>query len=414
LAATELTLQRRYTRSDPRGILPRRPAADLEHSRLAAFWRPVIDMTDSDLAPMRLRMIAPVSSWLADPAAGHRSWFAMIAVAGLRHQVVRHAGLDRYDCREPSGLAAELRTPAWNVLLDALDRFPQLGFGTRALAVFQLAQLSYCEHVFKLVGVVMPNGDPEHDRFAYEVARAHARYPGHTDIALTVYEDLATRTADPLLALAACAQGIGNAIRGKNDVASAHRFESRGREIIAVHITDEWHECLVTSRFHRAVALLRMVERDLDGTQQELAVATAAGDRLFDESPVGVDELLARENRRILTESKIKSAARAPHGETATQVCAWSSELAGLDPHCPEARLIAGDGFAAAGEYAQAAEHYSRAGELGTTAGAMGWFRAGQCHDFLGEAGEAVNAMARCLELDASAIEPQKYLESVR
>jgi tetratricopeptide (TPR) repeat protein len=410
-AAASLQLQRRYTRSDPRGAFPRLAASpDIEHNRLAMFWRPLIDMTDSALAPMHLRMISPVSGWLSRPEPGRRSWFAMIAVAGLRHQVVRHAGLDRYDCREPTGLTEQLRTPQWNTLLDAIARFRDLDDGTRALLVFQLAQLSYCQYVFTLAGVVRPNGDPEHDRYAYEVARVHARYPGHTDRALEVYDALAEHDADPLLALASCAQGISNAIRGAQDTALGRSFETRGQRA-AARLADQWHSWLVISRFHRAVALLRMAERDADGMQHELHAATTANDRLSGSAPEDTDALVALENSRILAESKIKAAGRAPTGETARQVRAWSRELADLDPNCPEARIIAGDGYVTAGDYAQAAVHYVRAGELGTTAGAMGWYRAGQCFDALGDRGNAVNAMARCLELDASAIEPRKYLE---
>ncbi len=411
-ATASLQLQRRYTRSDPRGAFPRLPASpDIEHNRLAMFWRPLIDMTDSALAPMHVRMIAPVSGWLARPEPGRRSWFAMIAVAGLRHQVVRHAGLDRYDCREPTGLTEQLRTPRWNTLLDVIARFRDLDDGTRALLVFQLAQLSYCQYVFALTGVVRPDGDPEHDRYAYEVARVHARYPGHTDRALAVYDALAEHDADPLLALAACAQGISNAIRGAQDTSLGRSFETRGQRA-AARLGDQWHSWLVISRFHRAVALLRMAERDADGMQHELHAATIANDRLTASAPEDTDALVALENSRILTESKIKAAGRAPTGETARQVRAWSQELADLDPNCPEARIIAGDGYVTTGDYAHAAVQYIRAGELGTTAGAMGYYRAGQCFDALGDRSNAINAMARCLELDGSAIEPRTYLEA--
>jgi hypothetical protein len=72
--------------------------------------------------------------------------------------------------------------------------------------------------------------------------------------------------------------------------------------------------------------------------------------------------------------------------------------------------LLVGDAFAASGEYAEAAHWYGRAGELGTGSGAVGWFRAAQCYDFIGDRASAVNAMGRCLEFDATAIEAQKYL----
>src|SRR5581483_2433603 len=112
----------------PRGI----GSPDPDEKRLAIFWRPIVDMTDGDFAPMRLRMIRHVNAWLAEPVAGRWSWFAMIGVNGLRHQVLRHAGLERYDCADPTGLAEELRTPQWSTLTGAIAEYADLDPHTRA------------------------------------------------------------------------------------------------------------------------------------------------------------------------------------------------------------------------------------------------------------------------------------------
>jgi tetratricopeptide (TPR) repeat protein len=58
----------------------------------------------------------------------------------------------------------------------------------------------------------------------------------------------------------------------------------------------------------------------------------------------------------------------------------------------------------------EAARWYEAAGDLETVSGAQGWFRAGQCYDRLGDREQALAAMARCLELDRSAVEPRQYL----
>jgi hypothetical protein len=415
LPPAKLQLQRRYTRSDPKGLFPRLTGLpDLEHNRLAMFWRPIIDMVDSEVAPMRLRMIAPVSAWLADPVPGRWSWFAMIGVAGLRHQVLRHAGLNQYDCREPTELPAELRTPQWDRLTDAVGQFPQLDYTTRSLVVFQMAQLSYCEFVFKLAGAVTPNGDYAHDRYAYEVARVHARYPGHASRALPVFEALATTGKDSILALLSCAQGIGHAIRSNSGVELARRFDAYGLQIIDRGMPDEWHAWLVRSRFHRAVALLRLAEHDTDGMRRELGHAMQFSEQLFPGLTEGTDKTVALENKRILTESQIKAVSRARGPESVAEIRALCDELDRLDPYCIEARMVVADGYTAMGDYAEAALRYTRVGDLGTVSGAMGWFRAAQCYDFLGDRGGALNAMGRCLELDGSAVEAQKYVENVR
>jgi hypothetical protein len=386
--------------------------SDIEHNRLALFWRPIIDLADSDVVPMRLRFLAPINEWLTDPDPGRAFWFTVIGVAGLRGQVIGHSGLHSYDADEPEDLAEPLRTPRWNRLIDAIERFSELDHVTRSLVVFQLIQLSYCESAFRLAGFPMPDGDPVRDRYSYEVARAHAHF-GHRGHALTVFERLATGAQDRLLALASCAQGIGHAVRDGNHAGLATRFE-RHAVGAAAHVPDSWHGWLVRSRYHRAVAMLRFVEWDTPGMRQELDLARRFGDRLFTDQMVDADEWnwwVAQENQRVLSEARIRTVAKARGPESATEVRALCQELDRLDPYCVEAQLVAADGYLAIGDYHQAALHYTRAGELGTASGAVGWFRAAQVYAHLGQRGNALNAMARCLELDGCAIEAMEYVE---
>ena len=117
--------------------------------------------------------------------------------------------------------------------------------------------------------------------------------------------------------------------------------------------------------------------------------------------------MVVTENRLYLLELEIEIALRHARAD----LRALCQALVRLDPYCVEARLRAGDGFAAMGDYAEAARWYSLAGELGTGSGALAWFKAGQCYDVIGDRGSAANAMGRCLELDETAVEPRSYLE---
>jgi len=409
--ATIPQVQRRYTRSDPNGRFPRLTGQpDIDHNRVAVFWRPLIDLTDSPLAPTRLQMFRPVSDWLADPDSRRWSWFARIGVAGLRHQVLRHAGLDEYDCLDPRALPEALRTPEWSRLADAVDRFATLDFHTRTLVVFQLAQLSFCQFAVRLAGPVAPNGDPVHDRYLYEVARIQARCPGQAPAALALLTALVEKRADPVIALAACSQGISHAIRSGQPLDAARAYERAGSAM--TDLPDEWHMNLVRSRYHRALALLRLQERDLDSMRSEVDLAVHFSDVLFPGLPEGTDMMVAVENRRIIIESQIKAASRARGDESAAQVRALCAELDRIDPTCLQARMVIGDGLLAIGDLAEAAQWYERAGELATGAGAVGWYRAGQVWDHLGERAHAVNAMGRCVELDLAAVEPRAYLSA--
>ncbi|MEU5592452.1 hypothetical protein [Streptomyces sp. NPDC020298] len=398
-APPPLPVRPAYTRTDPRGVLPRRTGLPgLQANRLTPFWRPLIDLCPSPHSPLRLRAIPLVAARLAEPPGAHRpARFSRIGVPGQRHQVLRHAGLDAYDCRTPAGLAPHLRTPHWQNLVDMADAFPDLAAPTRALLLFHLAQLTYCHYAIGLAGAVRPTGDPGHDRYVYEVARIHARTPGHLDSALSLFGELSTVTPDPALALAACFQGIGHSLRG-GDGARAETYLTRGRALAAGFRQDTWDAHLGLSRFHRAAALLHPED------PHHLARAQAHHTALVPSGP-GQDEataLLVAENARYLLELRIRS--------TPTSAPALADELLVLDPNCVEALLTAGDAHARAGDPHRAAHLYTRAGQLGTGAGAMGWYRAAQCHLLLDGTADAAHAMGRCLELDATAREPRAYL----
>jgi hypothetical protein len=406
----QIDLRRKYSRNDPRGRFPRQSGApEIDYNRLALFWRPIIDMTDSRLASMRLAMIRPVSEWIADPTPGRLCWFSRIGVAGLRTQVLRHAGLDGYDCRRPEDLPSHLRTPAWQQLVDALGRLDDLDPHTRGLVAFHLAQLTFCHYAAARIGLVEPTGQPGQDHYAYQAARAYSRIPGNTGEAMPVFEALATNRHDPQLAVLAAAQAVGQGVRNLNDIACSQRFEQLGRRVPPS--PDDWHDHLARSRFHRAVALLRIVERRPDDMREELQEAWSHHEQMAALAPTDdIARLVVVENRRILIESEIKARYRVEEDEATAQVRAWAEELAQIDPYCPEARLVVGDGYAATGDYATAASWYARAGELGTGDGATGWYRAGQCYHHLGDEDSAINAMGHCLELDTTAVEPRQYL----
>ncbi|MER5885412.1 hypothetical protein ABT160_16410 [Streptomyces sp. NPDC001941] len=412
-------IRRRYTRTDPRGHFPHVTGLPgLAHSRLGVFWRPLIDMTHSDHAPLRLQGVRTLSQWLAAPAPRPTCWFAIIGVPGLRAQVVRHAGLDAYECTTPAGLAEELRTPQWTRLVELTGHFADLDDATRALVIFQLAQLSFCAHASDLAGELVPNGEEAHDRYVYEAARVTARVPGRAPRALDAFDALAATTPDPRLALAACSQGIGHSIRSGAGTERAVGFERHGERITGPGaaggraLGDDWHTHLVRSRYHRALALLRLAQRRPDAMRAEVDAALVHSDALYAAGPTGTDRLVADENRRIILESQIKAAARARGDESNDRLRELSEALYAMDPNCVEALLIVGDGHATAGDHATAAEWYTRAGRLATGAGAIGWYRAAQCHDRIGDVSGALHAMGRCLELDATAVEPRAYLEA--
>lgn len=402
-------MQRVYRRTNARDPIPAGVGLpDVALNRLGLFWRPLIDMRDSEFAPLRLRLVEPVAAMLTTEE-DRWSWCSQISVPGLRHQVVRHAGLTTYECPAPSRLPEELQTETWQRLVAAIDGFDSLDWRRRALVVFQLAQLSFHRLALGLADRVTPADNPDYERFRYDVGRVAASTPGCLDRALRVFGELAEGAADPLLRVAAAFQGIGHSLRA-NEL-GASRFERIGTGILATCPAEwrGWVGDLVRSRFHRALALLRKAGNELAQAKLEaekahdfhIALAARCADR--------TDLLVARENERYLLECTLSLTLDAPvvDKESVERLCA---RLYAIDPHCVQARTTIGDAWLALDRVREAARWYEYAGELGTGAGAVAWFRAGQCHRALGDPAAAANAMGRCLELDGNAIEPRDEL----
>ena len=406
------TLQRVYTRTDPRGHFPHPPGrGDIATNRLALFWRPIIDRTDSPLAPIRLRAIPVVASWLAgNDSERPRSWFSTIGVPGQRRQVLRHAGLRAYDCAAPGNLPEELRPQGWRRLVELIDHFRELDDPTRALVVFHLAQLSYCRLAVDLAATAPPAADADGAHYAYEVARIHARLPGHIPQALETFEELAHNRDDEASVLAACFQGIGHSLRqaapDSTVLPRAQAFHRRACPAAEAPAA-AFHDNLLRSRFFRAAALLHLRQGDRSAMLQD----TRAAYRHHHELGPGRDpaeQLVVRENHRYLTELELRAAQSAPVDPARLhRLC---ERLWTLDPNCVEVRLALGDSHVLLSDWRTAAHRYEQAGELGTGAGAVGWFRAAQCHQRVGDLAAARNAMAHCLELDTTAVEPRAHL----
>lgn len=367
-------------------------------------------MADSPLVALSLQSIRPVTILLNDSNPSRRSWFSRLGVSGLRRQVIRHAGLSHYDCDDPTGLSPELRTVEWQALVDRIEQFEKLDDATRALVVFNIAQLSFCSFAAQLAGTVQRNGDPMRDHYIYELGRVYARTTDHFDRALRTFTQLAEHWSDRLLALASCFQGIGHALRRRGAADVARDFERRGRLILAEAApVDEWESALVRSRFHRSVAMLRLFENRAADAHAEANTAIR-----YHEELTGTDRpngrLVIAENRQYILELQL-SIAQSTRAEETRQLC---RAILDSDPFSVDAALRAGDGLAAMADYFQAASCYERAGSLGTIGGALGWFRAAQCYEIIGDRQSAGRAMERCLELDHLAVEPRAYLDRLK
>lgn len=387
-----------YTRSSSR-LPPARPGVPLAQNQLAASWRPLVDLTDSSLAPVRLRLARHVSQWLSGREP-RWSWCSRLSVPGLRQQVLLHAGLTTHLATSPERVPTQLWTPAWAALVEAMQRFDQLDWRRRALVVFQLAQLSFHRVALALAERVESDGSIEADRFRYDVARVAASTPGQADFALRVFNEL-TKSADRRLRLGAAFQGIGHSLRDKRALGVARSFAEQGAA--ALDPDDQrWTSALLASRYYRAVALLHAADGSAGSAESAATQAMAWHSTVTAEARDEADRLVALENDRYLLELELRL--------QPTRTVALARRLADLDPQCVQARSAIGDALAGAGELADAAGWYERAGDLGSAVGAVAWYRAALCYEALGADGPRLQALYRCLDLDPFAVEPREAL----
>lgn len=389
-----------YTRSSPQ--LPPVCAGSPLADSLTATWRPLLDLTGSERAPVRLRLAPHVGAWLVGDAP-RWSWCSRVSVPGLRQQVVAHGGLVPYVAASPDQLPAASWTPAWAGLIDAMTHFAKIDWRRRTLTIFQLTQLSYHRAALALADTVAPDGNVEADRFRLDAARVAASTPGRTDAALRVFAELSS-SADRLVRLSAAFQGIGHSLRTAHELADAHEFATRGAADL--DLADErWQAALVASRYFRAVALLHLTAGE---PRRAAAAAEDAGAwhaRVAAGARDEADRLVALENERYLLEL----AARL-RPERAVEL---SEQVVALDPHCVQALVAAADAHARVGDLDSAVGRYESAGALGTAVGAIAWWRAALCHDARGVRVERERALRSCLALDPYAIEPRAALNSL-
>lgn len=343
---------------------------ELECNRLALVWRPIIDLSGGEFAPMRLRFVAPVADWIADPRPERRLWFSRIGVPGLRSQVVRHAGLRDWDCRTPEQLSRQLWTPRWERLVESVQRFGELDDTLRALVVFQLGQLSFAQHAADLAAGAMPDGNPNHDWYVLTAARVAARLPGRVGSSISVLEQIALGASDPVLSLTACFQALGYLRRaGAEPDERTKRLERRARDVT---IHDDDIRSLLWSRLHRAFALQHLADGDVRAGRAELAAAWACHEQLGVRTDGDIDRCVVAENESFLLECQLTGELADSDSRDERAVRAVCARLLAADPHNVDVHLAVGDAYVCVGALDDAVSRYLAAGQFATAGGALG------------------------------------------
>jgi tetratricopeptide (TPR) repeat protein len=408
---TAARLPRRYTRSNESVPLVRTDRAEsLAASPMVRHWRPLLDLSRADAVPLWVGNIPYLGERICAGPAGEPPGVlpSITPVAGLRNQVVLHAGLATWVCRSPAELPAGFQSPAWHRLTTMLADWEHGSGAADSVALTLLNLLSFPDVVVR----VASGRDRLSDDAAYELARAHLRLNGKSAKALAIFDRLAGDSPVPAIRWAALSQSISARVRYHGELGGAAALAGTAVTVAAQHPPGRsFSDDVLLSRLLRAVALWRAradgpaaAGRLLDqASAYQAAAATRAGTAALRQ--------LAAENERLLADAELKlltsaSAAHEPH-----VIAAQAAHLRQLDPWDPEALLAVADGYVAIGDLAAAAEALTMASDLGTMAGAVAAWRAGLLWKELSEPAKAASVFRRCLSLDPNAVEPRAELE---
>lgn len=384
----------------------------LDPVRLRQCWSPWLHLTASDEAPLRARHALHLIGMLTgEQNLVVPNWFSIVSPAGSRLQIIRQARLDDHLGDRPEQLPRSQRTPAWQVLVDNLDRWAEQSTGRRIILVELLTQLGFHRRVVELVPRMSADiTDVPGQQLAYEVTRAAFELNRRSDVPLRILEWLAEHAANPALRVLAALRLVSTMARVHRDQAGADRWLGHaGGEVEELGAQPDWLAHLMVSRYHRAAALCRVAGRDLTGCTEHLRAALRHDEQL---AAVATDPLVRHyqmENRQLVLEAYLKL-------DTMTgSACAPgdAAEQARLLHPDQDLLFALGEHRASREEWQAAQEMFRAAAQLGTVHGAVAALRAGECLEQLGLRERAVTAYQLCLDLDPASMSGAQRLAAV-
>ncbi len=387
----------------------------LDPAQLRETWAPWVDLSLSPRTHTAIRnahfLGLPWSA--ATDSQGDelldRPWFAILHAGGLRSWVLAQARIPDFLSGKEQQNDAEVPEPMLRLREDLARPLTDFTPLRRLTLVALMAAMTSSE---QLRAVPDPAGtDPLTQHLRYERARALHQWDAANPEYAGVYADLAHHAVEPALRVMAAGKMIAHTIRVNRSTDEASEWVETGRRALGDLTTGPaWLIHLVTSRYHRAAALYFHKTKHREQTTAALASASEEDENLH--RAAGENLLiaqLARENRRIILESTVKSRIGAAPDSIA-QACA---ELDELDPAYPSSQFFLGELHYRAGAVEQAAGHFERGGRGGAVRGAMSAFRAYECRAELGDAAGARRCLDLLHDLDPAA-DVAGYLDELR
>jgi tetratricopeptide (TPR) repeat protein len=334
----------------------------------------------------------------------------------FREGLLRLTGLPRYRVRDPRELAPALRTPRWQRLCDALDRYDASPLEVRCRVVRLLGKLGLYRAVLDRVtepGAQELGSSAPAAELAYlrVLARVLISEDGEGPFDPAEFARLATHAprGSPVRILALNHLAVQHAKRG-DDIAAVERgLRLHHAEIQRARPgLDEVGYAVQMSRHHRAAGFLPMLRGDRAGVVREMEQCQRYAERLPRdtlEQRIAADELL-----HAALESRTKEALWLGDLGLAE---ARARRLVDLCPLDPVGRDHLAQVLLEQGRLEEALDVYLSAARLGAPEAEAAWFMAGQCYEALGAPERACDAYLTALRYDPLGISAAERLAAV-
>ncbi|MEQ9625078.1 tetratricopeptide repeat protein [Coleofasciculus chthonoplastes] len=325
----------------------------------------------------------------------------------FRESLLKETGMVQYRVNNPLQLANELRTERWNKLCDYLTHYQELQPATKLRVMNLLRSLCLHQTVLEYVPEMSDSevaSDPALAALAWcrAISNLILSYDYGKLNNLNEIEIIATNApSSSQVRFSAAIQLVVEYAKTFKDVASAELWCSVAtKEIQDLRpLLNDFDYKLLMSIYYRATSFVPLLHGDQEKVIQEMDLCEFYGESLTCENEE--QQILANENRNILTESRTKEALWLGELDLAEE---RSRRLVEWEPLDPRYRLELGEILIKLGKIEEATKEYGSATRLGPPGSEIAWFMMGQCYQALGELEMACDCYLASLKIDPEAI----------
>jgi tetratricopeptide (TPR) repeat protein len=325
----------------------------------------------------------------------------------FRKSLLEETGLLQYKVDNPLELANELQTERWKQLCDYLIHYQELKPVSKLLVMNLVRSLSLHQTVLEYVPQMSEvEIASDLNLAALAFCRAISNLVSNLDYGyvdnLKEIEIIANNApSSSLIRAKAAIQLVVEYANTFRDLPSAEHWRAIATQEIQdiKPLLNDFEYNLLMSIYYRAVSFVPLLHRDKEKVIQEMDLCEFYGKRLTCENEV--QQIVAKENNNILTESRVKEALWLRDLDLAEERVRRLVEMEPLDSRY---RLELGELLIKVGKIEEAAKIYASATRLGPPGTAVAWFMKGQCYEALGEIEIASDSYLAALQIDSEAI----------